>query len=156
MYYLYTQECAAARTETLRSVRQIFLFHHAATTASFPNLFPAPGVDLQPLPESIPVTRLAAIRSPLLYYLAFTPAPPIPHIFIQDHPSPISVTRCLLAFLSYVLFFTLPLHYHVPFSIGLIYQIALVALYNGYRILNVSFISRHLLAHIPRRRHSPQ
>jgi len=64
-----------------------------------------------------------------------------------------------LALISGILFFRLPLAYHVPFSVGLTYQLALVGLYGGCRVLDVFFISPYILSHIPRRvkyHHAPR
>ena len=65
--------------------------------------------------------------------------------------STIAVIRNSLAIVSGVLFFRLPLAYYVPFSVGLTYQLALVGLYGGCRVLDAFFISPYLFRHIPRR-----
>lgn len=118
---------------------------------SFQPSFLKPRSDLQFLPGTALLTPLAAVAPPLLYYLALLLLPPFPQAPSHLSSSLISVARSLLAVLSGTLFFALPLRYHVPFSIGLTYQLALVGLYGGCRVLDVFFISPYLFGHIPRR-----
>ena len=118
---------------------------------SFPSSFLKARSDLQPLPGTAPLTPLAAIAPPLLYYAAALLLPPFPKASSGHSSSLIPIARSLLAFSSGSLFFLLPLRYHVPFSIGLTYQLALVGLYGGCRVLDVFFISPYIFGHIPRR-----
>lgn len=108
----------------------------------------APRHDLKPIPGTIPLTPQAAILPPLIYYLALILLPPFP-----DGPKQplISILRCILAGTAGFQFFRLPLKYHVPFSVGLTYQLALVGLYGGCRVVDAFFISPYLFKHIPRR-----
>ncbi|KAI4275523.1 MAG: hypothetical protein LQ337_003166 [Flavoplaca oasis] len=108
----------------------------------------APRPDLKPIPGTIPLTPLAAILPPLTYYLGLVLLPPFR---TQTSQRLIPITRSLLALVAGFLFFQLPLKYHVPFSIGLTYQLALVGLYGGCRVLDAFFISPYLFNHIPRR-----
>ncbi|KAI4147098.1 MAG: hypothetical protein L6R39_003234, partial [Caloplaca ligustica] len=108
----------------------------------------APRPDLRPLPGTVPLTPQAAILPPLTYYLALILLPPFPN---RPNNPFIPTFRSILAALSGFLFFRLPLTYHVPFSVGLTYQLALVGLYGGCRVLDVFFISPYLFHHIPRR-----
>ncbi|KAI0846457.1 hypothetical protein F5Y00DRAFT_244125 [Daldinia vernicosa] len=86
---------------------------------------------------------------PLTYYLALLLlAPPPPPVIDSVY---IKVLRNILALISGVLFFRLPLAYHVPQSIGLTYQLGLVGLYGGCRVIDAFFISPYFLKHIPRR-----
>ena len=103
---------------------------------------------LKPVPGTVPLTTLAAVLPPLIYYFALILLPPFPG---QRNQQLISVTRSVLAFVAGLLFFQLPLKYHVPFSVGLTYQLALVGLYGGCRVLDAFFISPYLFGHIPRR-----
>ena len=104
--------------------------------------------DLKPLPSTVPLTPVAAILPPVIYYLALLLLPPFPH---RSFNTAISIARSILALTAGYLFFRLPLTYHVPFSIGLTYQLALVGLYGGCRVLDAFFISPYLFKHIPRR-----
>ncbi|KAL8657828.1 MAG: hypothetical protein Q9226_001532 [Calogaya cf. arnoldii] len=104
--------------------------------------------DLKPIPGTIPLTPLAAVLPPLIYYLALILLPPFPN---QPNQKLISIFRSVLAFIAGSLFFRLPLKYHVPFSVGLTYQLALVGIYGGCRVLDAFFISPYLFGHIPRR-----
>ncbi len=114
----------------------------------FPTIPPPPRPDLKPLANTIPLTPLAALAPPLIYYLAAILLPPFP----THHPKTlIALLRNTLAALSGLLFFHLPLRYHVPFSVGLTYQLALVGLYGGCRVLDAFFISPYFFHHIPRR-----
>ena len=117
-------------------------------------LLPLPRPDLRPLPGTRPLTPLAAIAPPLIYYFALLLLPPFPN----PHPL-ILYLRSALALISGILFFRLPLAYHVPFSVGLTYQLALVGLYGGCRVLDAFFISPYLFRHVPRRvkyHHAPR
>ncbi|KAL8952096.1 MAG: hypothetical protein Q9222_001964 [Ikaeria aurantiellina] len=104
--------------------------------------------DLKPLPGTVPLKPLAAILPPLIYYVALLLLPPFTEQPVQRF---ISFLRAILAITSGLLFFRLPLTYHVPFSVGLTYQLALVGLYGGCRVLDAFFISPYLFHHIPRR-----
>ncbi|KAL8809410.1 MAG: hypothetical protein Q9223_003071 [Gallowayella weberi] len=104
--------------------------------------------DLRPIPGTVPLTPLAAILPPLLYYLALILLPPFTS---QRSQQLISISRSALALTAGFLFFQLPLKYHVPFSVGLTYQLALVGLYGGCRVFDAFFISPYLYGHIPRR-----
>lgn len=108
---------------------------------------PRPG--LQPVPNTKPLTFEAAVLPPIIYFLAllFLPPPP-PQSF---DTLAVKLLRNALALLAGVLFFRLPLAYHVPQSIGLNYQLALVGLYGGCRVLDAFFISPYGFGHIPRR-----
>lgn len=110
-----------------------------------PSSEPRPG--LNPLPGTVPLTFEAAICPPLIYYIALLFLPPID----GENAALITIMRNALALLAGILFFRLPLAYHVPFSVGLTYQLALVGLYGGCRVLDAFFISPNLLHHIPRR-----
>lgn len=131
--------------------------------ANIPNLFtllPSSLSDLKPLPGTIPLTPLPALTPPLTYFLALLLLPPVSN---NASPEPtarvITHLRNSLALLSGTLFFRLPLSYHVPFSVGLTYQLALVGLYGGCRVLDAFFISPYLFGYIPRRvkyHHSPR
>ena len=104
--------------------------------------------DLKLLPSTVPLTPLAALAPPLIYYLAAVLLPPFPS---YRYGTLIGLLRNTLAVTSAFLFFRLPLRYHVPFSIGLTYQLALVGLYGGCRVLDAFFISLYLFDIIPRR-----
>ena len=112
--------------------------------------------DLKPLPGTVPLTPIAAIFPPLIYYFALLLLPSFPH---QKYKTTIAAVRSFLALTAGFLFFRLPFAYHVPFSIGLTYQLALVGLYGGCRVLDAFFISPYLFNHIPRRvkyHHAPR
>ena len=126
---------------------------------NFSTLLPPPRLDLKPLPGTTPLTPLHALAPPLLYYLALLLLPPFPNLSSQPTASLISLFRNSLALLSATLFFRLPLRHYVPFSVGLTYQLALVGLYGGCRVLDAFFISPYLFNHVPRRvkyHHSPR
>lgn len=112
---------------------------------------------LNPIPGSVPLTLDAAICPPLVYYVALLfLAPPPPH---GVDSAPIKIFRNCAALLAGYLFFRLPIAYHVPQSIGLTYQLGLVGLYGGCRVLDAFFISPYLFDHIPRRvryEHTPR
>lgn len=114
---------------------------------SFSDSTPRPG--LHPIPGSRPLTFTAAILPPLIYYFALLLlAPPPPNVI---DTLAVKILRNCLAITAGILFFRLPLVYHVPQSIGLTYQLGLVGLYGGCRVLDAFFISPYLLKHIPRR-----
>ncbi|KIW21639.1 hypothetical protein PV08_02219 [Exophiala spinifera] len=108
-----------------------------------------PREGLHPIPGSRPLTFLAALLPPLLYYLALLLLAPSPPPFVE-RPL-VKVLRNILALTAGILFFRLPLVYYVPQSIGLTYQLGLVGLYGGCRVLDAFFISPYLFDHIPRR-----
>lgn len=112
------------------------------------NIITAPRPDLKPIPETVPLTAQAAVLPPLIYYFALLLLPPFPG---HANNALITIFRSILAAVSGFLFFRLPLAYHVPFSVGLTYQLALVGLYGGFRVLDAFFISPYLFHHIPRR-----
>ncbi|KAI1400135.1 hypothetical protein F4819DRAFT_462609 [Hypoxylon fuscum] len=110
---------------------------------------PEPRPGLYPVPGSQPLTFGAAILPPLIYYLALlllAPPPPPAINFLY-----IKIIRNALALTAGALFFRLPLAYHVPQSIGLTYQLGLIGLYGGCRVIDVFFISPYCFKHIPRR-----
>lgn len=108
---------------------------------------PRPG--LRPIPGTTPLTIEAVLCPVLLYYIALLLLPP---------PTPpatasaqIAVVRNVFAALAAYLFLRLPLAYHVPQSIGLTYQLGLVGLYGGLRVLDAFFVSYYGFGHVPRR-----
>ncbi|KAI1442226.1 hypothetical protein F5Y02DRAFT_397163 [Annulohypoxylon stygium] len=108
---------------------------------------PRPG--LHPIPGSQPLTFGAAILPPLTYYVALLllappPPPAIDSVYVKT-------LRNILALTAGILFFRLPLAYHVPQSIGLTYQLGLVGLYGGCRVMDAFFISPYFFKHVPRR-----
>lgn len=104
-----------------------------ALYAALPAIPPPPVAYLRPLPNSTPLTPVAAALPPFLYYLALLLLPPFPS---NPHKLLLDLLRNGLAISAGVLFFHLPLRYHVPFSVGLTYQLALVGLYGGCRVLD--------------------
>ncbi|KAI5194978.1 hypothetical protein E4T38_09305 [Aureobasidium subglaciale] len=108
---------------------------------------PRPG--LQHIPDTKPLTFEAAVLPPIIYFLALLFLPPPPPRSIDTIA--IKLLRNALALLAGILFFRLPLAYYVPQSIGLNYQLALVGLYGGCRVLDAFFISPYGFGHIPRR-----
>ncbi|KAL2285608.1 hypothetical protein FJTKL_07637 [Diaporthe vaccinii] len=108
---------------------------------------PRPG--LHPIPGTKPLTLEAAICPPLIYYIALLFLPPSPPHSVDT--TAVKLLRNGFALLAGLLFIRLPLAYHVPQSIGLTYQLGLVGLYGGARVLDVFFISPYLFGHIPRR-----
>lgn len=108
---------------------------------------PRPG--LHPIPGTKPLTLEAAICPPLIYYIALLFLPPAPPHSVDT--AAVKLLRNGFALLAGLLFIRLPLAYHVPQSIGLTYQLGLVGLYGGARVLDVFFISPYLFGHIPRR-----
>ncbi|ROW07439.1 hypothetical protein VMCG_03823 [Cytospora schulzeri] len=111
------------------------------------NAAPRPG--LHPSPGTTPLTLEAAICPPLIYYVALLFLPPSPPLVVET--TALKLLRNGLALLAGFLFLRLPLAYHVPQSIGLTYQLGLVGLYGGARVLDAFFISPYLFGHIPRR-----
>ncbi|KAL1310747.1 hypothetical protein AAFC00_000999 [Neodothiora populina] len=108
---------------------------------------PRPG--LNPISGTVPLTLEAIICPPLIYYIALLFLPPAPPRAVESHT--IKALRNIFALLSGFLFFRLPLAYHFPQSIGLNYQLSLVGLYGGCRVLDAFFISPYVFGHIPRR-----
>lgn len=104
---------------------------------------------LHPIPATTPLTPLAAVSPPLLYYIALLFLPPAPPPAVNSHL--VIVLRNGLALLAAILFLRLPLVYHVPQSIGLTYQLGLVGLYGAARVVDAFFISPYMFAHVPRR-----
>lgn len=111
------------------------------------NAAPRPG--LHPIPGTTPLTLEAAICPPLLYYVALLFLPPSPPIAVETKA--LQLLRNGLALLAGLLFLRLPLAYHVPQSIGLTYQLGLVGLYGGARVMDAFFISPYMFGHVPRR-----
>lgn len=109
----------------------------------------APRPGLQPIPGTSPLTVEAVICPVVLYYLALLFLPPPPPSAIDT--TSIHVLRNVLALAAAVLFFRLPLAYHVPQSIGLTYQLGLVGLYGGLRVLDAFYVSYFFWGHVPRR-----
>ncbi|KAI1764989.1 hypothetical protein GGR53DRAFT_530074 [Hypoxylon sp. FL1150] len=101
--------------------------------------------DLHPIPGSRPLTAGAAILPPLVYYVALLLLAPPPPPFID------SIYVKAIPRVAGILFFRLPIAYHVPQSIGLTYQLGLVGLYGGCRVIDAFFISPYFFGHIPRR-----
>ena len=139
---------------SLLCMKHIYIQHSMNFSAYIPSIPPPPRTDIKPLPNTVSLTPLAALLPPLVYYVALLLLPPLQldsskqstGIYIL-----IPLLRNALALISCILFFRLPLRYHVPFSIGLTYQLALVGLYGGCRVLDAFFISPYLSGHIPRR-----
>lgn len=104
---------------------------------------------LHPIPGSRPLTFKAAVLPPLIYYIALLFLAPPPPLVIQSIY--VRAIRNILALTAGILFFRLPLAYHVPQSIGLTYQLGLVGLYGGCRVMDAFFISPYGFNHIPRR-----
>lgn len=108
---------------------------------------PRPG--LQPIPGTTPLTIEAVICPVVLYYLALLFLPPPPPSAIDT--TSVHVLRNVLAISAAFLFLRLPLAYHVPQSIGLTYQLGLVGLYGGLRVLDAFYVSYYFWGHVPRR-----
>ena len=121
-----------------------FLLHFVSSSFSSE---PRPG--LQPIPHTKPLTLEVALLPPLVYYVALLFLAPAPPPTVENIS--VKTLRNVLALLAGFLFFRLPLNYHVPSSIGLNYQLGLVGLYGGCRVLDTFFISPYLFDHIPRR-----
>jgi hypothetical protein len=93
---------------------------------------------------------IEAILCPvILYYLALLFLPPPPPSALDK--TSIRILRNVLAILAAFLFLRLPLAYHVPQSIGLTYQLGLVGLYGGLRVLDAFYVSYFFFGHVPRR-----
>lgn len=123
---------------------------HTTMNDLFASIFDAtPRPGLQPVPGTSPLTIEAALLPPIIYYLALLFLPPPPPQAIDTVA--VKLLRNALASLAGILFFRLPLTYYVPQSIGLNYQLALVGLYGGCRVLDAFFISPYAFGHIPRR-----
>ncbi|KAI7297114.1 hypothetical protein KC315_g18605, partial [Hortaea werneckii] len=108
---------------------------------------PRPG--LHPIPGTKPISLEAVILPPLMYYVALLFLPPPPPQAVDTVT--IRLLRNILALFAGILFFRMPLAYYIPQSIGLNYQLSLVGLYGGCRVLDAFFISPMLFGHIPRR-----
>ncbi|KAK5163221.1 uncharacterized protein LTR77_010807 [Saxophila tyrrhenica] len=108
---------------------------------------PRPG--LHPIPGTEPIRIEALILPPLMYYVALLFLPPAPPQAVDTVA--FKTLRNGLAILAGILFFRLPLAYHIPQSIGLNYQLSLVGIYGGCRVIDVFFIGPYLFNHIPRR-----
>jgi hypothetical protein len=119
--------------------------HHAlhSTLTSTPR----PG--LKPIPGTSPLTIEAILCPVILYYLALLFLPPPPPSALDK--TSIRILRNVLAILAAFLFLRLPLAYHVPQSIGLTYQLGLVGLYGGLRVLDAFYVSYYFFGHVPRR-----
>jgi len=85
----------------------------------------------------------------VMYYIALLFLPPSPPQAVDTIT--IKLLRNILALIAGALFFRMPLAYYIPQSIGLNYQLSLVGLYGGCRVLDAFFISPLLFNHIPRR-----
>lgn len=108
---------------------------------------PRPG--LHPIPGARPVTLEALALPPIMYYIALLFLPPAPPQAVDSIT--VKLLRNALALSAGVLFYRLPLAYYIPQSIGLNYQLSLVGLYGGCRVLDAFFISPLFFDHIPRR-----
>lgn len=108
-----------------------------------------PRPSLHPIPGTKPLSVSAALLPPLLYYIALLLLPPPPPSKVDS--TPIKVVRNAIALVAAVLFLRLPLAYHVSQSIGLTYQLGLVGLYGGLRVLDAFFISAYWFGVIPKR-----
>lgn len=104
---------------------------------------------LRPIPGTRPLTLSAAVLPPTIYYFALLLLAPGPPHFVNTLLA--KVARNTLAAVACVLFVRLSLCYHVPQSIGLTYQLGLVSLYGGCRVIDAFFISPYMFGHIPRR-----
>jgi hypothetical protein len=121
-----------------------FMHHvlHSTLTST-----PRPG--LQPIPGTKPLTLEAILCPVILYYLALLFLPPPPPSALDQ--TSIRILRNVLALLAAFLFLRLPVAYHVPQSIGLTYQLGLVGLYGGLRVLDAFYVSYYFFGHVPRR-----
>ncbi|KAK5728220.1 hypothetical protein LTR17_012125 [Elasticomyces elasticus] len=108
-----------------------------------------PRAGLHPIPGTKPVTIDALLLPPLMYYVALLFLPPPPPQAVDTVV--LRLLRTALALAAGLLFFRLPLAYYIPQSIGLNYQLSLVGLYGGCRVLDAFFISPLIFGHIPRR-----
>ena len=116
--------------------------------AALSDTTPRPG--LQAVPGTIPLSITAAALPPLIYYVALILLPPIS---TDSHALKVvfNIARNVLGLSAAILFFRLPLIYHVSQSIGITYQLALVGMYGGCRVVDTFFITPYLFGHIPRR-----
>ncbi|KAK5047468.1 hypothetical protein LTR84_006564 [Exophiala bonariae] len=105
--------------------------------------------ELHPIPGTQPLSFIAAILPPTIYYFALLLLAPAPPPCVDSLPA--KIARNTLAVVACVLFIRLSLCYHVPQSIGLTYQLGLVSLYGACRVVDAFFISPYLFGHIPRR-----
>ncbi|KAK5096246.1 hypothetical protein LTR70_003115 [Exophiala xenobiotica] len=126
--------------ELLKSLASQF-YEHFTVTQPRPSLHPIPGTK--------PLTPAAAICPTLLYYIALLFLPPAPPPGVG--PRLAKLLRYTLALVAGILFFRLPLAYHVPRSIGLTYQLGLVGIYGGLRVLDAFFISAWWFGRVPKR-----
>ncbi|KAK4551976.1 hypothetical protein LTR86_010768 [Recurvomyces mirabilis] len=108
---------------------------------------PRPG--LHPIPGTKPITIEALVLPPAMYYIALLFLPPPPPQAVDTLA--FKLLRNGLAIMAGILFFRLPLAYYIPQSIGLNYQLSLVGLYGGCRVLDAFFISPLIFGHIPKR-----
>lgn len=108
---------------------------------------PRPG--LHSIPGTKPMTIEALVLPPVIYYIALLFLPPPPPQAVDALP--VKFLRNALAITAGILFFRLPLTYFIPQSIGLNYQLGLVGIYGGCRVLDAFFISPILFNHVPRR-----
>lgn len=108
-----------------------------------------PRAGLHPIPGTKPISVEAIVLPPVMYYIALLFLPPPPPQAVNTIT--IKLLRNALALIAGALFFRMPLAYYIPQSIGLNYQLSLVGLYGGCRVLDAFFISPILFAHIPRR-----
>jgi len=108
-----------------------------------------PRPSLHPIPGTKPLTLGAAVCPPLLYYVALLFLPPAPPPSVESRL--VKVLRHTLALVAGFLFFRLPLAYHVPQSIGLTYQLGLVGIYGGLRVVDAFFVSAWWFGQIPKR-----
>ncbi|KAK4549608.1 hypothetical protein LTR36_004909 [Oleoguttula mirabilis] len=119
----------------------------AKATAFLTTEQPRPG--LHPIPGTKVMTIEALVLPPVIYYIALLFLPPPPPQAVDTIS--IKLLRSTLALVAGFLFFRMPLAYHIPQSIGLNYQLSLVGLYGGCRVLDAFFISPAFFDHIPRR-----
>lgn len=108
-----------------------------------------PRPSLHPIPGTKPLTLEAAVLPPLLYYVALLFLPPPTPLVVES--AVIRTLRNTIALIAGILFFRLPLTYYVPQSIGLTYQLGLVGMYGGTRVIDAFFISAWWFGHVPRR-----
>lgn len=108
-----------------------------------------PRSGLHPIPGTKPINIEALVLPPVIYYIALLFLPPPPPQAVDTLS--IKLLRSTLALIAGFLFFRMPLAYHIPQSVGLNYQLSLVGLYGGCRVLDAFFISPALFDHIPRR-----
>lgn len=107
-------------------------------------------ITLHALPGTTPLTTVAAILPPVIYYVALLLLPPFPNIAPRTEWF-VSLGRNILALLAAGLFIRLPNVYYVPGTVGLTYILALIGLYGCGRIIDAFFISRYMHHHVPKR-----